>query len=213
MDQNKIGRFIMQLRKEKGCTQKQLADEIGVSDKAVSKWETGRGAPDTGMLLPICNALGVTVSELLAGERFSAAEVSAKADDTIISLLTENEKRDRVGIIKAIIGYVLVLAVLVVAGVSSQNVSWYFDVSSLVYIVVICAAGVLISGGKSRQSILRLLRRIVVPVGIVISLWAIIATFGSLSDTVTFGRNLHASLMAILYAVVAYIVLVILDRE
>lgn len=54
MDQTKVGRFIAECRKEKNMTQRQLADEIGISDKAISKWETGRGLPEAGYMVPLC---------------------------------------------------------------------------------------------------------------------------------------------------------------
>lgn len=69
MDQQKIGGFIAALRKEKGLTQRQLADRLYVTNKAVSKWELGRSLPDSATLEPLARALGVTVDELLAGEK------------------------------------------------------------------------------------------------------------------------------------------------
>lgn len=71
IDQQRFGRFVAALRKEKEWTQKQLAEQIGVSDKAVSKWERGLSLPDIGLLEPLAGALGVTVAELLHGERLA----------------------------------------------------------------------------------------------------------------------------------------------
>ena len=68
IDQKKIGAFIRTLRKEKNMTQQELADKLGVSDKAVSKWENGRGLPDYSLLSPLCELLEVTPSELIKGE-------------------------------------------------------------------------------------------------------------------------------------------------
>lgn len=69
MDKQKFGAFVAQLRKEKGYTQKDLARQLYVSDKAVSKWETGVSIPDTALLIPLSELLGVTVTELLLGQR------------------------------------------------------------------------------------------------------------------------------------------------
>ena len=69
MDQKKTGEFIQQLRKAQGLTQKELADKLGISDKTVSKWETGNGLPDIASLSPLCKALGINVNELLSGEK------------------------------------------------------------------------------------------------------------------------------------------------
>ena len=65
MDQVRTGRFIAVRRKEKGLTQKQLAEKLGISDKTVSKWECGNGFPEISLLLPLCDELGITVNDLL----------------------------------------------------------------------------------------------------------------------------------------------------
>ena len=65
IDKQKFGAFVAELRREKGCTQKELAQQLHLSDKAVSKWETGVSLPDTALLVPLAELLGVTVTELL----------------------------------------------------------------------------------------------------------------------------------------------------
>ena len=74
IDKKKFGIFVAQLRREKGYTQKEMAEKLFISDKAVSKWETGASVPDTAMLIPLAELLGVTVTELLMGEYMSKAE-------------------------------------------------------------------------------------------------------------------------------------------
>ena len=69
MDNIQFGAFVAQLRKERALTQKELADRLRVTDKAVSKWETGKGFPDLKLLEPLAEALGVSLVELLQGER------------------------------------------------------------------------------------------------------------------------------------------------
>jgi transcriptional regulator with XRE-family HTH domain len=69
MDQIKIGKFIASCRKEKGMTQAYLAEKLGISDRAVSKWETGKSLPDTGIMLELCELLNINVNELLSGEK------------------------------------------------------------------------------------------------------------------------------------------------
>ena len=68
MDQAKTGKFIKEMRKERGLTQRQLAEKLNISEKTVSKWETGNGLPDTGLMLPLCEALNITVNELLSAQ-------------------------------------------------------------------------------------------------------------------------------------------------
>jgi len=69
VNQEKIGRFIAELRKEKELTQIDLANKLGITDRAISKWENGRGMPDLSLIKPLSDELGITVNELLSGER------------------------------------------------------------------------------------------------------------------------------------------------
>lgn len=93
MDAGKTGAFIAQLRKEKGCTQKTLAEQLNVSDKAISRWETGKGFPETTLLKPLSDALGVSVGELLAGERITEEAVKEKVDHVIVSSMEKSQKK------------------------------------------------------------------------------------------------------------------------
>lgn len=95
MDQVKIGNFISELRKEKGLTQKQLAEGIGVSDKTISKWECGNGLPEMSSIPVLCEALGVNVNELLSGERLDEAVYSEKAEANMMYLMKETEEHKR----------------------------------------------------------------------------------------------------------------------
>ncbi len=111
MDQIKIGEFIAEMRKEKGWTQRELAERLAISDKTVSKWESGRGLPDISLLLPLCDALGITVNELLSAERQTppdAPEASFReqaeatmlsvvelAQDTLVRVQTDHRRRTR----------------------------------------------------------------------------------------------------------------------
>lgn len=86
MDQRQIGRFIMECRKEKGLTQAQLAEILGVSDKSVSRWENGKTMPDLSLYEPLCKALNVEVSELLYGKRLSDSEKVKQGEKTAMNL-------------------------------------------------------------------------------------------------------------------------------
>lgn len=89
MDPVNTGRFISELRREKGLSQKDLAEKLMVTDKAVSRWETGKGFPDTSLLKPLGDALGVSVGELLSGDRLtgSETEIKEKTDRVILDSL------------------------------------------------------------------------------------------------------------------------------
>ena len=108
MDANKIGAFIKELRTEKNMTQKDLAEKINCTDKAISRWETGKGVPEVSLLIPLSKTLNVSVNELLSGERFiieSKPEeqeqykdlvmvpvIMGKSDETIVNVIKEKEE-------------------------------------------------------------------------------------------------------------------------
>ena len=95
MDATKIGRFIGAERRAKGWTQRQLADKLQLTDKAISRWETGKGLPDVSLLLPLANVLDITVGELLAGERhlqppaMQTAEAEARTTRQLVDYTRE----------------------------------------------------------------------------------------------------------------------------
>ena len=95
MDQVRIGQFIAQIRKEKGLTQRQLADELLISDRTISKWETGKGLPEVSLMMPLCEILGISVNELLSGERLSDAAYKEKAEENIVNILGEKQTNVR----------------------------------------------------------------------------------------------------------------------
>lgn len=80
MDTKKIGSFIAEMRKQKGLTQNELAEKLSVTYKAVSRWETGRGLPDTSLLKPLSEVLGISVSELLSGQIILEENVKGQTD-------------------------------------------------------------------------------------------------------------------------------------
>lgn len=117
MDQNNIGNFISKLRKEKGLTQNDIAYELGVTDKAVSKWERGLGCPDISLLIPLSDILEVSVNELLLGKKIKENISKKQADDAIketIKLsdnkIRKNLKRNK--ILKIIICIVVTLLLI-----------------------------------------------------------------------------------------------------
>lgn len=89
IDKPRFGRFIAELRREKGFTQKELAERLYISDKAVSKWETGTSIPDTALLIPLAELLGVSVTELLMCRRLEQAETmeQAQVEDVVQTAL------------------------------------------------------------------------------------------------------------------------------
>ena len=95
MDQIKIGKFIASCRKEQGMTQAYLAEKLGISDRAVSKWENGKSMPDTGIMLELCEFLGINVNELLSGERIMTEIYDKKAEENLLAMRREVEEKNR----------------------------------------------------------------------------------------------------------------------
>ena len=90
MDQAKVGKFIAQLRKERGLTQEELGQRVGVTNKTVSRWENGNYMPDIELLVPLGEILGVSVNELLAGERLDDAAFRRQADENLVAAVRES---------------------------------------------------------------------------------------------------------------------------
>lgn len=88
MNQKRIGSFISQCRKKREWTQNQLGEMLGVTDKAVSKWETGRSMPDLALLEPLCKLLNITLNELMAGEFIGNEKLQEKSDEVLLEVLS-----------------------------------------------------------------------------------------------------------------------------
>lgn len=115
MDQEKIGKFIQKLRKEKKLTQQELADKLNVTDRAISHWENGRRLPDVSLFKPLCEIFNITVNELISGERIDKNTIIEKSEENIISTLNITEKNRRKS--KIIIASLVILLLLIITSV------------------------------------------------------------------------------------------------
>ena len=95
MNQFKIGKFIAECRKEKGLTQMQLSEKLGITDKAVSKWERGITMPDTSIMLELCDILCISVNELLNGEKINMENNDQKNKQLLLEMANELEKKNK----------------------------------------------------------------------------------------------------------------------
>ncbi len=95
MNQVKIGKFIAECRKNKKLTQAELAEKLNITDRAISKWETGKGMPDSGIMLDLCNELGITVNELLSGEVIEMDNYNKKAEENLLEMKKQKEEADK----------------------------------------------------------------------------------------------------------------------
>lgn len=94
MDQIKIGKFIASCRKGKNLIQKDLAEKLGITDRAISKWETGRGLPDSSIMLDLCNELGISVNELLSGEKLTIESYQENAEQNLVTMKKVDENME-----------------------------------------------------------------------------------------------------------------------
>ena len=114
MDQIKIGLFITERRKLKNLTQAQLAEKLNITDRAVSKWETGRSLPDSSIMLELCDILDITVNDLLCGEVVTMDVYNEEMEKKMLELVKEKEKADkRLLAIEIVMGSVAVTVMLV----------------------------------------------------------------------------------------------------
>ena len=95
MDQIKIGKFIAERRKLAGLTQMQLSERLGVTDRAVSKWENGRAMPDTSIMLDLCRTLNISVNDLLLGEVTDMNDQNEKNEKLLLEITKEKEEADK----------------------------------------------------------------------------------------------------------------------
>ena len=95
MDQIRIGRFIAECRKKEGLTQMQLAEKLNITDRAISKWETGRAMPDSSIMLELCDILNVSVNELLSGEKIGMENNNQKNEQLLLEMAKELEKKNK----------------------------------------------------------------------------------------------------------------------
>ena len=95
MDQIKIGKFIAQRRKNAGLTQMQLAEKLGITDRAVSKWENGKAMPDSSIMLELCDLLKITVNDLLSGEVVTMENYNKELENNLIEMIKQKEQADK----------------------------------------------------------------------------------------------------------------------
>ena len=142
MDQSKTGRFIAEMRRAQNLTQRQLADQLAISDKTVSKWECGKGLPEVSLMLPLCEILQITVNDLLSGEKVAEGEYQKKAEENMMDLIRENAENKERMTLSIICGVITVIAVCALVMLAS-----YLELPVAVRILLlVCAVLTAIAG-------------------------------------------------------------------
>ena len=144
MDYNKIGKFILAERKAKKLTQAKLAEKLFVSEKTISKWESGKGIPDTTVLPKLCEIFGVTINELLSGERIASEHYVGRAEEKIMELQKAKEDRDRcllsMEIVIGVLSIILLLSLTAVA--AFVEMALWARILIIVFVLVVSLIGI-----------------------------------------------------------------------
>lgn len=120
MDQIKIGKFIKECRTQNNLTQMQLAEKLGITDRAISKWENGRAMPDSAIMLDLCKELKITVNDLLSGEVVVMENYNENSEKIILEMVKEKEKNDKLLLrCEILIGIVCISVMLGLTAVAS----------------------------------------------------------------------------------------------
>ena len=150
MDQIKIGKFIASCRKEQGMTQAALAQELGISDRAVSKWETGKSMPDSGIMLELCELLKINVNELLSGEKIMTEAYNKKVEENLLAMKQEVEEKNRqllrteylIVLPTVLLGLVLIMAASLVEMPSVWRGTLIFFSVAMIVVFAFIAVGI-----------------------------------------------------------------------
>ena len=140
MDLDKIGKFIALNRKNKGLTQEQLAEKLGVTNKTVSRWETGKYMPDLSLLKPLSEELGITLNELLSGEKIEEEKIVENTEKNIINTIDysskeiENEHK-KISIILMILGTIISISALTIFDKESSWCSIYSIIGIIIFVI------------------------------------------------------------------------------
>lgn len=133
MNQIKIGKFISEKRKLKNLTQSQLAEKLNITDRAVSKWETGKSMPDASIMLQLCDILEITVNDLLNGEVVSMSNYDQKYEQTLLEMVKQKQDSDRKMLsLEWVIGILSVIIIL-----SFSIIAKYFEMEESVRIILV----------------------------------------------------------------------------
>ncbi len=235
LNQEKTGKFIAEMRKEHNFTQKQLAETLGVTDKAISKWECGRSMPDNAILLELCQVLEVNVNELLSGERLSEDSYSGKAEENMMNLMKvtgEQQSKQKHAFVGTVCGFVALAAALLLVMLSAVggSIHWFINFPTILGIVgitliVLAATGMMqdffrgfsICYGKEKEnSVEKILRTwyahkvvlaAVLAAGGFMFVVNLVGILGSMSSPAELGPAIWVALMAVFYSMLLVLLL------
>ena len=140
MNQESIGKFIAKCRKEKNMTQSELAEKLGVTDKSIGNWENGRNMPDLSLFKPLCDELGITINDLMSGEKISKDKYQEKFEENIVNTIDYSTKKinkysNIVGLILVIFGLFISISAIMIFPSESSWGSIYSVFGVIIFII------------------------------------------------------------------------------
>ena len=140
MNQEKIGKFIAECRKDKGMTQSELAEKLGVTDKSIGNWENGRNMPDLALFKPLCDELGITINDLLSGEKIGKDKYQEKFEENIVNTIDYSNKRvhkysNTLGLLLVIFGLFISMSAIMIFPSESSWGSIYSVFGVIIFVI------------------------------------------------------------------------------
>lgn len=156
MNQERIGKFIAECRKKQKMTQQELAEKLGVTDRAISNWENGKNMPDLSLFKPLCNILNITINDLMSGEKVNEKEYQEKLEENIVNTINyTNKKIAKQKTILAIIFIALgILVSFTAISIFPSESSWGSIYSIFGIIISVIGINIIIKKHKLSQKIL-----------------------------------------------------------
>ncbi|MCM1083765.1 MAG: helix-turn-helix domain-containing protein [Clostridium sp.] len=238
MNQEKIGKHIADMRKKQNLTQKQMADLLCVTDKAVSKWECGKSMPEISKIEPLCNVLNISVNELLSGECIEEPLYSKKAEENMLQLISECEDNEKTGgasivVVMSMLAVLFCIGYTIAINIGFEDGYKWIDVSSVMTLIFVTLIYLLstrtmkpffrsfVIGSKKRSYLkeeiyssmisVKLVQRTMLTTGFLISLLSYISTNIMVSDASFDGyivSNFAVASLGFLYGIIAFLLLI-----
>lgn len=238
MDQEKIGKYIADMRKKQNMTQKQMADVIGVTDKAVSKWECGKSLPEISKIEPLCNVLKISVNELLSGEHIEESLYPEKAEENMLQLISKCEKNEKAGgssnvITMSILAVLFCIVYTIAINIGFERINRWIDITSIMTILFVTLiyltstrtlkpflSSFVIGSKKKSHSTdeiysslvsVKLVQRTTIITGFLVSMLGYISiamTFTEASLDGYIASNFAVASLGLLYGIIAYLLLI-----
>lgn len=213
MDYKNIGKFIADIRKEKGYTQKELANLIGVSDKTISKWECGNGIPDLSYMDSLCESLGISINELISGQKLQENSYPRKAEENIMMLMKENANNKKSIWMQSIIGVVFFIIFFIILFSEGLALASIIDPVGFLSLALLLLGTVLLSGKKEPKDILDIIRKMAFPGATLITACELIVILTRATDAKILQASLAVLVLEYFYASIIYFVLFIIQNR